>query len=65
MEEALILRNDRQRNATEQIEQGGSSPLGGPDGTEMFPCRRNLNQPRKRQPISKAHQNGDGQSKVA
>jgi hypothetical protein len=46
--------------------EGGSSPLGGPDRTEMFSLERNSNHdPQKRQPVSKAHKNGDGQSEVA
>jgi hypothetical protein len=45
----------------------GSSPLGGPDETELLPGSRNSNHdPRRRQPvISKVHKNGDSQSKVA
>jgi hypothetical protein len=40
---------------------GGGSLLGGPDGTNVFPCARNSNHDlRKTQPIGKVHKNGDG-----
>jgi hypothetical protein len=51
---------------TDEIWQSGSSPLGGPAGTEKISCFTNSNQdPRKRQPISTVHTKGYGQSKVA
>jgi hypothetical protein len=62
VEEASILRkHGRQILRNRWNVGGGSSPLGGPDETEIFPSRRNSNHdPRKRQPINKVHKNGDG-----
>jgi hypothetical protein len=66
VEEASILRKQgRPTPRNRENVGGGYSPLGGPDGTEMFPCTRNSNHdPRKRQPVSEVHENGDSQSKV-